>query len=61
MKSRQTGYLDIHEVRVGVLDESLQLVAPPLVPGQGQQQLFSKLGKKITEIIQDMLVEIRLK
>jgi len=34
--------LDVHEVRIWVLDEPLQFVPPLLILGQGEQQLFGK-------------------
>jgi len=36
------GTLDVHEIAVGVLDQSLQLVFPLLLSREGVEQVFSK-------------------
>ena len=40
------GALDVHEVRVGVLHQALELVLALLVFGSGVQKVFSELKKK---------------
>ena len=42
-----SGHLDVHEVRVGMLHQSLQLVSPSLCPHIWLQQVHSELQGRV--------------
>ena len=42
-----SGHLDVHEVRVGVLHQSLQLVSPSLCPHIWLQQVYGELQGRV--------------